>query len=226
VISGIILANAQCTPNVTCLKGICPDTITNLPTAYVSVPYSTSLTVVIPVDTTLPYVGPVAIDSINYTSTTGLPAGFTATPDSSRWHGGAKGCISISGTPDISMQGVTYKLILTVTGHAHGIGLPLTVTYKGYKIFVNDTTLGINEINAQNGILFITNSNEIKIHSATVINAASIVVNDITGRELMHLNNMNGNDFIINKGNLSKGIYIISLMNNQKLIARGKVIIE
>jgi hypothetical protein len=223
VISGIILVNAQCTPSATCLKGICPDTIANLPIAHVSVPYSTYLTVVVPADTTLPYVGSVAIDSLNYTSTTGLPTGFTATPDKSGWKGNTKGCLLISGTPTIAMQGVTYKLTINVTAHA--MSLPLSVTYKGYKIFVNDTTLGIKEINAQNGVSFYYNFTDIKIHSNTVINDASIIVNDITGRELMHLSNLNGNDFTINKGRLSNGIYIISLINNRKVIARGKVII-
>ena len=74
-------------------------------------------------------------------------------------------------------------------------------------------------------ILIADNSIDVKIHSATVINDASIIINDITGRELMRLNNFTGTDFIINKGNLTNGVYIISLINNQRIIARGKVII-
>jgi len=38
----------------------------------------------------------------------------------------------------------------------------------------------------------------------------------------MHFNNLNGNDFMINKGKLSNGIYILSLISKQKIIAREK----
>jgi hypothetical protein len=226
MVSGIILTNAQCTIDSSCNKLVCPDTITNLPDANVTVLYNTSLTVKVPVDTTISGF-PITVDSLNYTSVTGLPSGFTMTPNKSAWDGGTYGCIQITGTPADSMQGKTYKLVITVTAHGMYTTIPFSSpeVVNGYKIFVNDTTLGINEINEQNNVSFIYYSDDIKIHSTDVVNNATIIVNDITGRELMHLNNMNGNDFIINKGNLTKGIYIISLLNNQKVIARGKVII-
>jgi len=86
-------------------------------------------------------------------------------------------------------------------------------------------------VNGRDGISFITyndpiyNTIDVKINSATLINNASIIIYDVTGRELMHINNLNGNDFMINKGNLSNGIYIISLESEQKIIARRKIII-
>jgi hypothetical protein len=176
------------------------------------------MTVVVPKDTFS-----FTIDSLNFTSITGLPTGFTATPNKSGWPGNSSGCLEISGTPADSMQGKTYQLIINATVHVSILSEPLT--YKGYKIFVNDTTLGIKGINAPGGISFVNNSSDIKIHSANFINDASVIVNDIAGRELMRLNNLNGNDFIINKGNLSNGIYIISVISTQRVIARGKVII-
>ena len=161
VISGIILVNAQCTPDNTCNKLVCPDTITNLPTAHVSVLYSTFLTVRVPTDTTISS-NAIHVDSINYTSVTGLPTGFTANPNNVRWLGGTKGCIQISGTPDDSMQGKTYKLIINTMFHGKiGTTIPFSypIVLNGYKIFVNDTTVGINEINAQNGSFFYNHTN-------------------------------------------------------------------
>jgi hypothetical protein len=231
VISGIILVNAQCVPSGSCVKGICPDTITNLPTAHVSIPYSTFLTMVVPADTI--YVGnTVPIDSLNFTSITGLPTGFTATPNKSGWPGSTKGCILISGTPTLAMQSLTYKLTINVTAHGKYMGFPvsLPITYTGYKIYVKDTTVGISNYE-QNGISFISyseqsnNSLEVKVHSQTEISNATIIINDITGRELLHLNNLNGTEFLVKKANLSKGIYMISVMTNEKLIARGKIIV-
>lgn len=48
-----LLANAQvCTPDQSCLTGLCPDTAINLPDAVVGVPYNTTITAVVPDDTT------------------------------------------------------------------------------------------------------------------------------------------------------------------------------
>lgn len=46
------LTNAQCTIDTACAKGICPDTLINLPQAYVNTGYNANLTVVVPPDTT------------------------------------------------------------------------------------------------------------------------------------------------------------------------------
>jgi hypothetical protein len=231
--AGMLLVNAQCTPSVACLNGICPDTVTNLPTAHVSVLYGTSLTLVVPVDTVYA-TQTVPIDSINYTSTTGLPTGFTVTPDKTGWPGGTKGCVYITGTPDLSMQGVTYKLTLNVTAHVKYMGtiaIPVPLTYSGYKIFVKDTVLGINE-QEHGDISFITsmdpsgNAVNITIHSSQQMNHASLIINDVTGRELLRINDINGNDFAVQDNELSKGMYIISLVEKENVIAKSKMVIR
>lgn len=228
VFSGVMLLNAQCTPDGSIVSsGIYPDTATNLPTAYVNLPYNTTITAVIPVDTF--YLGmPLTIDSIGITSLTGLPTGFSYAPNSATdyWHGGTSGCILISGTATLAQVG-TYNIVINTKAYVSGLQQPNPIT--GYKIVIKDTVLGINEYD-QDAITFITspdfNDNSIiaKIHSNSVLNDAIIIINDITGRESMRLNNLNGTDFIIHNRNLSNGVYVISIMNKEKIIARKKVI--
>jgi hypothetical protein len=225
----VTLLKAQpCTPGNYTASGIYPDTITNLPKAYVSYPYSTTVTCVIPKDTV---VSPITwtIDSIGITNITGMPANFTYFPSrvSGYWPGNSKGCILISGTATAGEIGIHKIKIFTKTYVSYSFLSDTQLdTVNGYKINIQDSSLtGINRENEQDDISFIFNSNNINIHSATVIHNASIIVYDITGRELMHLNNLNGNDFTINKDKFLKGIYIISFMNAQKIIARRKFII-
>jgi hypothetical protein len=233
--TGVMFINAQCTPDGSAVDpGIYPDTATNLSYAYATIPYYETMTAVIPKDTF--YQGfTLQIDSIGITSITGLPAGFIYTPNSASgywpgWPDGSSGCILISGTATQAQVG-TYPLIINTKAYASLGGLSQTQTdaVTGYKIIIKDTALGIDEYN-QDAISFITypnlNDNSIiaKIHSNSVLNDAVIIINDITGRESMRLNNLNGTDFIISNRNLSNGVYIISIINNEKIIARKKVI--
>jgi hypothetical protein len=116
-------------------------------------------------------------------------------------------------------------------GFYHVQGAPLTT--DDTLIIKNDSViLGIHNNMQTNGVIFFTRFNQstnsvvIEVHSISELNNGLLIINDITGRELMHKDNLTGTDFIINKANLSKGVYIISLINNQKIIAHGKVIVE
>jgi hypothetical protein len=200
----------------------------------VSYPYSTTITCVVPLDTVS--IVTWTVDSIGVTGMNGLPAGFSYATNtaSGYWHGGTKGCMLISGTATSGEIGIHRLKIYTktyVTNSTLGNQTQLD-TAIGYRINIQDSVLaGINNGNEQGGISFIVNTDpyynsiNVKIHSESLINDASIIIYDITGRELMHLNDLNGNDFMINKGNLSNGIYIISLISEQKIIARRKFII-
>jgi len=230
--AGVLFLNAQCIPDSTAVSpGIYPDTVTNIPTAYVAIPYYATISAVIPPDTIVPPGITLQIDSIGIIDIIGLPTGFIYTPNSISgywpgWPDGSKGCILISGTATQPQIGTYHLLIKT---KAYVGGLYQNDTIFGYKIIVKDTTLGINEYD-QDAITFITspdfNDNSViaKIHSNSALNDAVIIINDITGRESMRLNNLNGTDFIIHNRNLSNGVYVISIINNEKIIARKKVI--
>jgi len=233
IISSVVMLNAQCTPGPYTQPGIYPDSAHNLDTAYVGIPYSATITAVIPTDTM--YMGiTLNIDSIGVTSVTGLPAGFTFVPNTLTgfWHGGTSGCALISGTATSAEVG-TYHLVFHIMAYASLGGMqqsqPSTLT--SYRLIVKQPA-GINELAANNGISFITypdpdnHSNFVKVLSGSDLRNASIVVNDITGREMIRMNNLNGNEFTVNRGELNNGIYFISLVNDNKIIARKKVMVN
>ncbi|MBC8048380.1 MAG: T9SS type A sorting domain-containing protein [Fimbriimonadaceae bacterium] len=112
-----LISYAQpCTVDASCTSGICPDSITNLPvTADNVTSYSTTVTVVVPKDTTdsgftLKY------KNITLNSVSGLPPGFTYTcnPATCVFPGNAKSCIKISGNPSTAGAG-TYNITAYVT---------------------------------------------------------------------------------------------------------------
>lgn len=235
ILTGFTLLNAQCTPGSYTAEGIYPDTVTNLPRAYVTFPYNTTVTCVIPTDTVS--IVTWTVDSIGITSITGMPAGFTYTPNkvSGYWPGGGKGCILISGTATAGEVGIHKLKIYTKTYVSNTfLGSQTEVdTVMGYKIDIQDSSLaGVNIVNDPDGVSILVisdlfcNTVNVKINSPSAIKDASFIINDITGREIMRVNNLNCNDFMINRDKLSNGIYIVSLINGQKIIARKKVFIE
>ncbi|MGD0711754.1 MAG: hypothetical protein ABR968_11330 [Bacteroidales bacterium] len=223
----------QCTNITYITSGLHPDSVRH---GYVNVLYGDTLTMIVPADTNIGVT--VSIDSIALTSITGLPSSITYHPNAHHWPGSSYGCIYLAGTPTITdfiTQSGIYPLTINMYGWgklgASPYSSPLTAIKSDTLVITNNIITGINDYAQNNGVTFFTrydqsnNSVVIEVHSLTEINNASLIINDITGRELMRLNNLTGTDFIINKGNLTNGVYIISLLNNQKIIARGKVII-
>lgn len=237
IVSCVAMLNAQCVPGSYTSPGIYPDTATNLDTAYVGIAYSTVITAVIPVDTIVPPGISVNIDSIGILGISGFPTGsgtFAYAPNNTtgNWAGGTSGCVLIYGNPTTADIG-TYPLEIRTKTWATLGGLHQTQldTIFTYRIIVKEPAV-INEVSGQNGISFITYpdpdnySNFVKILSGSDLSNASIIVNDIAGRELIRLNNLNGNDFTVNKGQLTNGIYFISLISNNKILARRKVMVK
>jgi hypothetical protein len=236
IIAGTVLLNAQCTPDITCTALVCPDTNTaaggNLPHAQGSTPYSTSLTVNVPVDT-LYMTQTVPIDSFKYTSTTGLPTGFIVTPNQSSWPGGTQGCILISGTPADSMQGKKYNLIITTTAYfkfaLQQYNMPLVL--NGYKIIV-DSSNGVsnydlnkfsleqntpNPFSKSTTILFSSKVND--TYNFIVYNVIgdivyTIVINAVVGE----------NRIEFSSEKLSSGIYMYKLSNNEQAVTKRMIV--
>jgi len=134
VLSTMLIGQAysQCTQGNYTSPGFFPDTIANMPIAVVTIPYTGTMTAVVPVDTVVSGLT-IPVDSIGIANITGLPAGFawaTNTP-TNFWHGGTVGCVIISGTPQPAEAGiysVTFNVEISVLGNL----APSALT--GYKI--------------------------------------------------------------------------------------------
>ncbi|MCB0396743.1 MAG: T9SS type A sorting domain-containing protein [Flavobacteriales bacterium] len=135
--------SGQCTPDPQYTKGgIYPDSVTNLPPAYVGTPYSETITLVVPADTVK---GPftIPIDSVVLKGFVGFPPGFTyaCNPNRCVWPGGTTGCVVITGTPNAGDEG-SYPLTGYVESYAGGITAPQrdTVTYLLIKVNTPQST--------------------------------------------------------------------------------------
>lgn len=148
--------------------GVMPDTIDNLPPAYVNIQYDTFMSFRLPMfanelDPTLPAI---QLDNLKLLNISGLPAGITFTSATSttdsiycnnstcQWNAGTVGCLRIIGTPTVT--GV-FPIVITLEGTT--IGGPLAQTgsgdINGYKL--NIATLSI-EKNDKNQVQLNQNS--------------------------------------------------------------------
>jgi hypothetical protein len=144
-----------CTPdpqytNTNTQRGVHPDTLTNLAAAYVGTPYSATLTIVVPKDTTVPILGKINWDSTVLVSVTGLPAGFTSAcanssskPNLCSWKGNSIGCVIITGNPTAGDIG-THTLLFNTNNYVGGNLTANAYVAKGYKIVVS-ASAGVSE---------------------------------------------------------------------------------
>ena len=135
--------------------GIMPDTIDNLPPAYVNVQYDTVLSFKLPLyaDDLDPSQPHALLADLELIGISGLPAGIVFTSGAStndsihcstsdcKWAGGSIGCLRIIGTPTVS--GV-FPLVITLKGTTAGIPITGNGDIKGYKLII--TPLGIARI--------------------------------------------------------------------------------
>jgi hypothetical protein len=151
IISFLVLKLASfgqnCTPdpqytNPDSQRGTHPDTTTNLAPAVVGIPYSQTITILVPPDTATP-IGPIHWDSTALASVSGLPTGFTyscsnssSKPNLCSWKGNSIGCVIITGTASAGDVGV-HPLLFSTNNYLGGNINPNPYVAKGYKIVVN-----------------------------------------------------------------------------------------
>jgi len=232
IISGVIILNAQCTPDPQYTStGIHPDTIVNLPHAHATIPYSTVITVVVPVDTT--YAGqPVLIDSIGIVSIDwGGLTGFTYTPNtpSGYWHGGTSGCVLVSGTPTQLQIGV-HHLVVNVNAGVLGFLMPYVV--PGYEIVVDSSNAGIVNMNTEKFNVFQNSPNPFSYitdiyFTSPVAETFRFTVYNLIG-EVVYKQSVNAitgtNKIEFSSANLPSGIYMYQINNKVQTITRRMII--
>lgn len=155
-------AFAQCTVNPSLFGpsnntnySIIPDTIVNLPLAYVGQGYTTDLQFHIKPDTTVtsPIPATFPITQVHIDSVSGLPAGFAYLPNPSSGTfttttatppGTGYGCVAVTGNPTAGQElggpnsdGV-YPIIVYVTATVvvFSVPTPTTSTFEGYKVHI------------------------------------------------------------------------------------------
>lgn len=163
-------SHAQCTPdpNADTLITPTPGALTD---AELNQAYSEVITLNVPADTTVPFLGTVPIDSAAISGITGLPPGLTfqCNPNSCTFPGGTLGCILISGTvTDASLIGTNYPLSATLDVYANIPGSPVSQAITGYSILVVGSTIGTKELNGNAAFSLLSNTPN-PFHSQTSI---------------------------------------------------------
>lgn len=124
-------ASAQiCTPDPANLPaGYYPNMITD---GTETLPYNHTVTVVVPVDTTISGFA-VPIDSLVVTNITGLPSGlsFACNLGSCGIPGGDKGCVELSGRPDQGTNGL-YPVTVEGVVYANLFGSPVSAPFSQF----------------------------------------------------------------------------------------------
>jgi len=135
-----------CTAGNYTASGIYPDSAIGLPKAYVNVAYNTVITVVVPTDTVL-FGFSFAVDSIGISSVSGLPAGFaySTNPTNDYIHGGASGCVLITGTPILSQIGI-YPISITLESWVNHGTSSISDTHQGYYNLIIEEPVSIENV--------------------------------------------------------------------------------
>lgn len=237
LIAGVTKLSAQCTPdpNVNS-SGIVPDSATNLPPAYVGVPYSTTLTAVVPLDTTSG-VMPATIEKIcvtNFTQPNITDFSWTTNVTDDCFPGGEKNCLIMTANPQTSDIGIHSMQIMLKTSVKVGI-VPTTITQKDtikYFQIVVHPAAGISVGDARNFFALSNVPNPFNQYTDVYFNAPkteiySISVYNLLGEAMLvdKINAIQGsNKYTLNAENLPDGIYIYKLTNGIDVFTERMVI--
>ena len=231
-----VFVNAQCTPGPYFFPGIYPDTVTNLPPATEGTYYNTTVTIVVPTDTTISGFN-ATIDSLGVTSITGLPASLSYAPNDPYWPGGTSGCVAISGTPthaEAITQGGIYPIIVNSYGYGKYLGFPISSAlppYTGFKIKI-DSISGVAELISDKFIVGQNSPNPFSNYTTIEFSSPSVAKYELSVCNLIgevvykrSINAAAGKNKIEFSGyKLSSGIYLYKLSNDANTITKRMII--
>ncbi len=249
-----VMAQAVCAPDQLALlagiPGIYPNPLiqSSLASGDQNVPYSQTITFIVPADTTIDlsaligFPFPAINVSVNFqevSAINGLPNGlnYACSPANCQWVGGSNGCLKISGTPT---EGGTFNVGLstgynvTIPGSVPVIGgSAQTIPIPGISWTQDITAVGVED--QQANAFWIAGNAPNPFHGTTTIKfnapkpaTISLNVTDLTGKRL-HTESMRAvmgiNLFSYDASSLAPGIYFYTLSNGEKS-ATGKMVVR
>ncbi|MBI3509872.1 MAG: T9SS type A sorting domain-containing protein [Bacteroidetes bacterium] len=253
LIPGILLAiasHSQCTINSSLFGppnntnySIIPDTITNLPIAYVGTPYNTDLQFHIQPDTVTMF-GTFPITQVQIDSVTGIPANFTYLPNPSTGTfttptatppGTGYGCVAVTGLAVAGQElggpnsdGV-YPLIVyyTATVVIFSVPTPEATTKTGYKLVIQPAN-GFNSYEIKQFSVATNSPNPADDHTDfrfNIPNAGNVnlVIYDVLGNVIKQdiISVAKGTaQYDLNTSELSSGVYLCSFRMGNSVVTK------
>ena len=235
-------AQAQCTPDPQYTAvGIYPDSLTGLSPATVGIAYNQNITIIVPSDTVADVLGqmlPVTIDKIDLTSVTGLPSSFSYScdPPSCSFPGGTTKCAELSSAAPTSSEIGLHQIIFKTTTYVSGVPLIGIITQNNtidyYYLQVSGVTSTINQFDNTTFELKevypnpVSNQAKIQFVSGTTENITFKIYN-LLGEEIESqlISSSKGvNTINLNTSSYSKGIYLYSINNGNKVLTKRMII--
>jgi hypothetical protein len=232
-----INANAQCTPDVSCLPGgttygVCPDSATGLPHGTVGVPYNATVSFMIPATTDDFGIPGGTLNSVDVTSVDSLAPGlsYVCAPSSCSFPGGSNGCVLISGTPTATWN---HQIIVNAMGHATVFGFPTSqpVTNSQYRSIVDPVagieTLDLSKFDVdQNSPNPFDDKTEIRFSSVNPCEVEFKVYN-MLGSVIFsktYAADKGVNKITIGAHSFAPGAYMYSIKNGNKTITKRMIV--
>lgn len=234
---GLASAYSQCTPDPQyTAAGVYPDSATGLADAGVGIPYGETVTIIVPIDTTVEVVPgfpqTLSMDSIVITAVNGLPPGFTYTCASPgcAFVGNSTSCLIIEGTANPGDEG-NYPLDVQLNGYVGGTGIPVPGSVGYYSIDVV-TNLSVGDLAGSTFDLGQTQPNPTT--GMTLVNFDAVrggkfnftVVNllgEVVYEETISANG-GENTITFDASKFNTGMYLYSLSNGENTVTKRMVV--
>lgn len=235
--AAFISSYAQCTPNVTCIPagknwGICPDSTVGLAKGKVNVPYTETISILVPSSSAdLGYPGG-TVESIKVTNVTDMAPGlsYTTSPSTGLFPASTSGCILISGTPT---QEWNKRIVISYTIKGAYGPSPLSIdrTANQYFCIINAAN-GIDQLSQskfdvdQNSPNPFSGKTEIHFNSVSSENIDFKVYN-MLGAAVYTANfkaDKGINTIVIEANSFAPGVYVYSVGNAAKTITKRMIV--
>lgn len=235
--STTIISVAQCTPDVSCVPsgktyGICPDSTTGLKQGVVGVPYTETVSLMIPATGADLGQPSATVKDVQITSVDSLAPGltYTCTPSNCTFPGNSTGCVLITGTPT---QVWNKRILVKAMAHVSVSGIPISYPqeFKQYRSIVTAAT-GIEVLSAvkfdvgQNIPNPFNGKSEIRF---SVVNNESIdfKVYNLLGAVVYSTNfkaEKGMNTITIEANSFAPGVYVYSVANAAQTITKRMIV--
>jgi len=140
-----------------------------------------------------------------------------------------KSFLGVINNPDSAGAACNYAdLSVSLGGRQCSAGLPNFIDYMDYSNTTNLCTMGTDELSIPADISVFPNpfSSEAILKAGTNLVDGSLILYNTLGQTLKRIEHISGEEIRLQRDNLPAGFYYIRLMQDDKIVAAGKLIVD